>query len=1292
MNLKSFLSLFIIIVLTSAKGFSQSVVIKHFDIQWQAPTLIQNENNQYLELGFEGAFSSNIYTGLPAFHYQFPLKNAVILKTKITNAIFQEIEDSLQLYFPSLNDIKKQINIRSQVNSSMGAYFGDIYIEPFRKNNGKIEKLLSFDLEIQQQTIVQSQIAGTKSKSYADHSVLSKGKWYKVRIHRSGIYKITAGNLSSMGFSTSNIPLNQLKLYGNGGGMLPESNDSYYPDDILENAIEIHDVNQNGKFDGSDYFLFYGQGPNPWNYNKTIKRFAHSKHLYDDYAYYFITIDNAGGGKRVITETGPSGSANKTATNFTDYAFHNNDSLNLIKSGRVWFGEEFNIITNYKFSFSFPNIDSHSKVYVRTNAVARASVGSNMYYTFNGKQLHASFAAYINNYLAPYATVSTDTMMFKTSGSKINLQVAYAKPNNSAKAWLNFVELNVVRNLTMVGGQMDFRNTESIGSGNITEYTLENANNEIRIWDISNPTEPKNLNYSLNGSTLKFKVATDSLRNFNAHKGSYFSVEKVGSVSNQDLHELAAVDFVIVYHPKFKKEAEELADFHRDHDQMNVLTVEPSIIYNEFSSGAKDISAIRNFMRMLYDRAQGNPKLMPRYLLFFGDASYDYKNRIQNNTNLLPTYESGNSLSPTTSYATDDYFGLLDPGEGSSSSGGLDVGIGRFPITTNEEARNILNKIYRYTAEPGLDTSNSINCSNGNGGISNLADWRNIVCFIGDDEDKNLHVTQANYLADYVRTNYPVYNVDKIFFDAYPQIITPGGQRYPDVKEAIRNRVEKGALVINYTGHGGEEGWAHESVLEVSDINAWNNANNLPLFITATCEFSRYDDPGRTSAGELVLLNPDGGGIALLTTSRVTFATYNFSLSKVIYKIIFKKFSGEYPRLGDVIRISKVGAGNIAYNKNFILLGDPALRLSYPKKDIVTTDILNDKQQSTDTLKALAKITIKGEVQDAGTLMNSFNGFIYPTIYDKAQTYSTLGTDDESYPYTFSLQKSIIYKGKAEVKNGKFEFTFVVPKDISYQLGYGKISYYAQNGKIDANGYYDTISIGGSLQNADIDIDGPKIRLYMNDTNFVRGGITDENPSLLAFVFDEHGVNTVGNGIGHDIVAILDENTVNPIVLNDYYESALNDYQRGIIRYPFSKLSIGEHTLSMKVWDVYNNSSSASTEFLVSDGEEMVLEHLLNAPNPFIDRTSFIFEHNQSCEVMNVEIEIYNTAGQLVKIIKAIVNSNGYRVGPGQLTWNGTNDYGVKLSSGVYVYRLKAQKTDGSWNEKTSKLVILRNN
>jgi hypothetical protein len=828
-----------------------------------------------------------------------------------------------------------------------------------------------------------------------------------------------------------------------------------------------------------------------------------------------------------------------------------------------------------------------------------------------------------------------------------------------------------------------------VGNGNITEFSLEDADNNISVWDVTNPVNPHKIQSNLSGTMLKFKVATDSMRHFCAHRSGYFSVEKVGSVKNQDLHALAAVDYVIVYDPRFKAEAEELANYHRDNDYLNVLTVEPSVLYNEFASGAKDISALRNFMRMLYDRANGDPKLMPRYLLLFGDASYDYKNRIQDNTNLIPTYESYNSLSPTASFATDDYYGCLDVNEGINAHGKLDVGIGRFPITTTEEARNYLNKIYRYTAKPGLDTLGGNSCSNGNIGIPNMADWRNIVCFIGDDEDQNLHISQADYLANYVRKNYPVFNVDKIFFDAYPQVITPGGQRYPDVKEAIRNRVEKGALVINYTGHGGEEGWAHESVLEVTDIRNWNNSMNLPTFVTATCEFSRYDDPGRISAGEYVLINPNGGGIALLTTSRVTWASDNFQLSKVIYSKIFTKTNGQYPRLGDVIRTSKVASGSVANNKNFVLLGDPALRISYPENEIELTNITDDNGQSVDTIKALMKVTIEGQVNDHGQLMTGFNGFIYPTIYDKAQTFSTLANDPDSYVYNFELQKNIIYKGKATVKNGKFSFTFYVPKDISYNYGFGKLSFYAQNGSIDANGSYDSLTIGGANANAEPDTEGPSVDLYMNNRNFQYGGITDENPIMLAEVFDLHGINTVGNGIGHNIVAILDENSGNPIILNDYYESNLNNYQSGSIRYPFFNLSPGTHTLSIKVWDIYNNSSTARTEFLVADGEEMVLEHLLNYPNPFTDYTSFVFEHNQSCDMMKVEIEIYNTLGQLVRLIKADVYSSGYKVSSEELRWDGKSEGGSKLPSGIYSYRVKVQNSNGSWSEKTSKLVFL---
>ena len=785
---------------------------------------------------------------------------------------------------------------------------------------------------------------------------------------------------------------------------------------------------------------------------------------------------------------------------FTDFAFHEVDSLNLIKTGRTWFGEHYSIDNAHVFNFSFPNIVKTEAVFMKSNSAARSTINSTMYFNANGSERTILYAATTTYYLGDYAQFTTDTFSFTPSNSNIAVNTVYTKPNSSAQAWMNYIELNARRHLTMAGGQMTFRDPKTVAANNTAEYTLENANSDIEIWDVSKSIEPMIMSHTLNNNTLKFVASADSLRTYVSHFGSYISPIKIGKVENQNLHALNDIDYVILYDNIFKAQAEQLAEYHRNESGLSVYLTTLAPIYNEFGSGAKDNSAIRDFMKMLYDKAAGDVDKMPQYLLFFGDASYDYKNRIPNNTNLIPTYESPNSLSPTASYCTDDFFGLYDDGEGANANGDLDIGIGRFPITSLAQASAIVSKILNYKSHENID---DIGCSVGQNAYAKMSDWRNKLCFIGDDEDTGIHTTQADYLANYAAMNYPVYNVDKIFFDAYPQIITPGGQRYPDVKTAINQSVENGSLIINYTGHGGEEGWSHESVLEVGDINAWKNISNLPLFITATCEFSRYDDPGRISAGEYVILNSGGGGIALLTTSRVSWSSSNFSLNKVIFEHILKDNNGEYPRLGDIVRLSKVGSGSIQNNRNFLLLGDPAMQLVYPEDEVVTTEIKDAKTGlQIDTLNALQIVNISGNVQKDGAINSDFNGKVMVTIFDKVQDYSTLGNDEGSPVYNFKLQKSIIYKGKVDAVNGEFDFDFVVPKDIAYNFGSGKISYYATDGITDANGYLDTMSIGGSYFMADVDEDGPLIQLYINDENFLNGGITDENPNLLAYVFD----------------------------------------------------------------------------------------------------------------------------------------------------------------------------------------------
>jgi hypothetical protein len=648
---------------------------------------------------------------------------------------------------------------------------------------------------------------------------------------------------------------------------------------------------------------------------------------------------------------------------------------------------------------------------------------------------------------------------------------------------------------------------------------------------------------------------------------------------------------------------------------------------------------------------------------------------------------------PTSSYLTDDYFGLLDESEGLYCNGNLDIGIGRFPVRTLQHAKDAVEKIERYASKKNLAPGNK-DPETGRNAISNYADWRNWICFIGDDKDNNLHLTQADMLATKVDTSNRQYDVDKIYFDAYKEYSTPGGQRYPDVTAAINQRVEKGALIVNYTGHGGEVGWSHERVLEISDINKWGNKYNMPVFTTATCEFSRLDDPERISAGELVFLNPNGGGIALFTTTRLSFANSNFALNDSFYNYVFKKKNGKYPKMGDIIRQSKVANGSNQYIRNFVLLGDPAMELAYPEYNVVTTEINGKKvtEGKPDTLKALTEIKIKGMIaDDNGNKLPGFTGIVYPGIYDKAVSITTLGNDAESLPVrTFTLQKNIIYKGMARVSKGEFEFSFIVPKDIAYKYGKGKISYYAA-GTIDstakeytdANGCYEGIIIGGSGDTASADTKGPQIKLYMDNTSFVSGGRTGTNPLLLAYIKDESGINTTGNGIGHDITAVLDNNTENTIVLNDYYETDADKYTSGKINYYFSDLSAGKHTLRLKVWDVYNNSSEAGITFYVENSYKIFCY-----PNPLVyysgvkQTTNLCFEHNYSLKDVNVrlKIEVSDMLGRKVKSIDKTVSDgveyeqNVYR---SVYEWDGLDDNNERLKPGIYLFRLTATNSSG---------------
>lgn len=1277
--------LFIIILLSflSTLGYGQNEIDITF--KWNdIVTIDLDETHQISKLNFDGCVYDDISSKTPLYSLLVPV-NEFHENYKV---------EVLSSKTAELNPIEKGI-LSTKANSKINFSFEQIssnkekYIrvlfEPFQLSQNAPSKLTHIKIKLVPEGNI---LKKGKGNSYVDNSVLAKNNWYKVRIATSGLFKITSNEMASMGFGSS-IPLNEIRLYGNGGALLNERAGNRVYDDLMENAIEIYDLNSNQLFDANDYFIFYGQGPVTWNYNESLEMFVHQNHHYDSYAHYFITTQ-PGVGKRIETSTTISQPSTKNIDKYLHYIAYDKDSLNLIKSGKTFFYKKFDIIKSYKFNFNFPSINTDSMLMLRVSAAARSFDSSDMRVSLNTTSQTIPFGYVFSDPTGNFASPTIRTLKFPISSTSVTSSFVYNKPNNSSIAWLDYALANAWCNLKMNGQQMMFSNPLEVDSGGVATYIISNTNSNLKVWDVSNGIRPKQLPTTLSNNEIHFKAKTDSLKKYLAFYGGYYNVELVGSVANQNLHAVNNIDYVIVTHPNFISTAEKLKKFHTDYSGYNVYITTPTLLYNEFSSGTKDAGAIRDFMKMLYDKANLNGTTPPRYLLLLGDGSYDNKNRLSNNTNYLPSFQSSESLRVSRSYTSDDFFGILDDNEGANASGALDIGVGRFPVTTLSQANQIMDKIYRYTKESDQNSVGTA-CTGGSINVSNMANWRNVIAFVGDDEETMIHTRQANELANMLHQNNPIYNINKIFFDAYPQITVPGGQRYPEAKRDLLQQVEKGALIVSYTGHGGEAGWAHESVLEVGNILSMSNQNNMPVFFTATCEFSRFDDPERTSAGEYVLLNPDGGGISLFTTSRLAYSNSNYNISRAFFKNAFVKINGEYPAMGDLLRIAKVNSSNDYANRNFLLLGDPGLKMAYPKDQVITTQINNQNIGSVnDTLTALSKVTIKGEVHSNGSLNSSFSGVVYPTIYDKTTTYFTLGNDIDSYEYPFELQNNIIYKGKAIVTNGEFEYSFIVPKDIAYNYGNGKISYYAQNGVSDAHGYYDSLFIGGSNPNPEEDMTGPSIQLFVNDSLFVSGGITNENPLLLAYIYDKNGINTTGNGIGHDIVATLDFNSLNPIVLNDYYEGSTNSYQNGTVRYPFQDLSIGKHTLSIKVWDIYNNSATAYVEFEVNESNQMTISKMYNYPNPFTITTSFVFEHNQACEQMEVEVYIYDLLGRKVQKLSGEAQCNGYQISSADLKWDGRNQAGNLLPSGMYVYLLRVKTDNTGWTSRKDKMIIVR--
>ena len=1126
--------------------------------------------------------------------------------------------------------------------------------------DGGIMRLKSFTIDVVYIPAVENS-KSVKSTSYTAHSALSQGKWYKIQLDETGIYKLSYAEIQAMGVDMGTVTPANIRLFGNSGGLLPELNNIFRFDDLTENAIQVVTAKAD-VFAPGDYILFYGTSPDKVTYNRLMHRFEHVQNIYSELTYYFLNFDS-GAGLRIENQQLSQRSPTYTSTSFTEGIFYEKDILNLINSGKDWVGERMDV-NSPVFElpeFTFPHLITSKQSWVRCRVTARASTSNSYEIKVNGSEVASLQCGSFSEYI--FASDKIDSRSFYPESDKLKVSFEY-NGTGTAIGWLDWVELNVPRELKFTGGQMQFADPVSVMNGAVTEYQLQESSADVIIWEVTNPVKVFRIQADLQGDVSRFVLETDSLRQFVAWDNtSFLSATFAGKVPNQDLHGIETADMLIVTHSDYLEHANRLANHHRSTDGMKVVVATNEQVYNEFSSGSPDIVAIRDFARLLYHSPDAGSKL--KYLLLFGDGSFDFKDRVAGNNNRVLTFQRKESLDIVKSWSSDDFYGMLDANEGYDAAGLIDLGIGRFPVSNVEQARLAVDKCISY----------------GSNSTASLGDWRNKIALVADDGDHNLHFRQADKsLAVLFDQKGPAYNVTKVYTDAFKQISTPTGERCPEINAAINSCVETGVLVMNYTGHGGEMGWATESILTVRDIESWTNYSHMPLFITATCEFSRYDNPEKVSAGEYVFLNPHGGGIALFTTTRLASPDPNLRLNWYIYDTLLSKQEGEYPRLGDAITYAKnqFSGGDVTYIRNFILLGDPALRLAYPQYKVVTTEINGQEPGlDPDTISAMTPVQIKGIVTDASdNLLTAFNGVVDVKVYDKSRSLSTLGSDPDDWPEAFLVQDNYIYQGRATVTNGNFSVEFIVPRDIDYSYGFGKISYYAHSDDTDASGFCKQIIIGGSGSESN-DNAGPDVSLFINDYSFMDGGLTNDTPLLIAKLSDESGINTMNSGIGHDIVATLDGDNSSSVVLNGYYTSDLDNFRSGEVRYKFPQLAQGKHSLTLKAWDVFNNSSEAVITFTVAKNMQITITSMNVYPNPFKDEVKVGFDINLFDTPFEAYLEIFDINGSLVSsTAKELLLSHEYNAGT--LTWNGRTASGTAVVPGIYLISIRVSNSNSS--------------
>ena len=1095
--------------------------------------------------------------------------------------------------------------------------------------------------------------------SYTNQSVLSSGHWVKIRVSESGVCRMTFDQLREAGINPS-----QVRVFGYGGAMLAQDFRKTKIDDLPQVPVYV----------GADYILFWVQGPIKWSYNSDLSRFTHTRNPYSNYGYYFLS-DNVGSPMTLPMADAVSG----TPTDVTTYPLlqvHEKDSVNLIDrngvsgGGREFYGEQFSSNMTRTFSFSTPNAVAGQTANAYIDVAGYSKESSYFRSTFNSTTGGVNIPAYDTHY--DYGIARSIKTNASAVASRQQIKLKFENSTSGALGWLNYIELTTPSTLRMTGSYMTVRTTQNRNAATPVRFHLTNANSSTQIWDITRLDSIRMMPTTFENDELQWiGTQQDGIHEYVAvsPQGSgWVSASIVGEVAHQNLHQLSNIDYVIICPPGYESYAKRLARAHQDKEGITWAVVTDKQVYNEFSSGTPDATAYRWLMKMLYDRADGGAIAKPRWLLLMGHGTFDNRKILSaSGTALLLTYQAKNSVNEVQAYATDDYFAFLDDNEGESdASAKMDIGVGRLPVNNTTEADEVVSKLIRYMRN------------------QNPGKWKSQLVFLADDGESGTHTRTSEVSAEMVRLANPDFVMNKIFLDAYPQEVNASGESYPIAQNKLHNMLKEGVFLFDYSGHGSYHSITNESILDLKDIDNMRNTNHA-FWLFVTCNFGQFDS-GKRCASEAALMNPIGGAIGVCSATRTAYATQNTNLNRAVCKELFAHTSPFHyeATLGEAIARGKNTLNGDANKLTYVLLGDPALRLNYPTQYQVET------LTALDTLNALSVQHVQGQIIDEDSLLVSdFNGTVDITVYDKIQTIPTRDNDDVGgTPEVVSYKDytNILFTGMTEVKEGKFQYTFMVPKDIRYNYGNGRIVYHAQTvdegETAEAIGHYEQFIIGGTGNIALADKEGPQMRIYLNSPSFQDGDKTYATPRFFAELYDENGINTAGAGIGHDLMLVIDDDAKQTYSINEYFASVNDSYQRGLVNYLMAELPDGPHSLTFRAWDLLNNSTTQSLNFIVEAGLDPSIYSITTYPNPVrsYGTLNMIVNYDQPDELIQTEVYLYNTNGQMVWK-QTQENPDHVEINVGQ----------AGLKPGIYFYNVRIKSANGKkYNTSSGKIIVIQ--